>query len=110
MLDDVALTHVNACVAYEANYDRDVEFDSTFSLDFLMSIDGTIPLQWMLNTNATFHVTLSHEWFNMYSNGMLGHVHLADGSMFDIVGVEDVTLPLPSGASLILRHVVGLDA
>ena len=36
---------------------------------------------------------------------MLGHVHLADGSMHDIVGVGDVRLSLPSGASYVLQDV-----
>lgn len=59
----------------------------------------------MLDTEAPFHVTSSREWFGTYASGTLGHVRLADGSTFAIVGAGDVTLSLPSGASLVVRHV-----
>ena len=84
--------------------DEDVTFASVFSPGALMS-DSTFPSQWLLDVDATFHVTSYREWFCSYSSGMLGSVHLTDGSVHDIVGAGDVRLSLPSGASYLLRHV-----
>lgn len=39
----MAMTHVDACVAYETTIDGDVDFASTFTPDVLMYGDGTLP-------------------------------------------------------------------
>ena len=103
--DALALADVGADVAYEATYDGDVMFASSVTPDFVMSFDDTLPSQLLLDAVAMFHVMPCREWFSTYASGMLGRVHLADGSAHDIVGAGDVRLSLPSGASFILRDV-----
>ena len=71
-----------------------------------MSMDGTFSPQWLLDGDATFHVTPCHEWFSSFSSGRLGYVHMVDGSAFDIEGAGDGHLSLPTnGVSFTLRHV-----
>ena len=102
---DAALTDVQegVTVAVYAS-DGDVMFASSVSFAD-MSMDGTFSPQWLLDGDATFHVTPCREWFSSFSSGRLGYVHMADGSVFDIEGARDVHLSLPNGALFTLCHV-----
>ena len=102
LTDADALTVEGADTVSEYMSDGDVTFAS--SPDVLM-LDCVLPSQWLLDADATFHVTSHREWFCSYSSGMLGSVHMTDGSVHKIAGAGDVRLSLPSGASYLLRHV-----
>ena len=56
----------------EYTSDGDVTFASSFSPNVLMSVDCALPLQWLLDADAMFHVTPHCDWFCSYSSGMLG--------------------------------------
>ena len=103
-IDAMDLIDTRADLVSQYTSDGDVTFASVFSPGAVMS-DSTFPSQWLLDVDATFHVTSCREWFCSYSSGMLGSVHLTDGSVHGIAGVGDVRLSLPSGASYLLRHV-----
>ena len=77
---DLIVTRADSVSHYTS--DRDVTFASVFSLGAL-TLD-TLPSQWLLDVDAAFHVTSCREWFCSYSSGMLGSVHLTDGSVHDI--------------------------
>ncbi|KAH7421878.1 hypothetical protein KP509_13G079400 [Ceratopteris richardii] len=62
-------------------------------------------MAWLLDALATFHVTPHREWFCRFSGESRGCVHMSDGMTYDIEGAGDICLMLPSGASLMLRHV-----
>ncbi|KAI5065504.1 hypothetical protein GOP47_0020199, partial [Adiantum capillus-veneris] len=102
---DTALTHVREAftVTVYAS-DGDVTLASSVPLTD-MSMDSTLSLQRLLDSDVAFHVTPHHDWFSTFSSGSFGCVHLADGSAFDIEGAEDVCLSIPSGALYTLQHV-----
>ncbi|MCO5559437.1 hypothetical protein L7F22_013037 [Adiantum nelumboides] len=52
-----ALTTLEADVVYEVTYNSEVILASMCTPEVLMSCDGTLPSQWMLDTNASFHVS-----------------------------------------------------
>ena len=74
-------------------------------LHYFMSWDCTLSTRFLLDEDATFHVRPRRDWFGTFSNGRLGCVQLADGSAYDIEGVGDICMFLPSGALLTLRYV-----
>ncbi|MCO5574605.1 hypothetical protein L7F22_028393 [Adiantum nelumboides] len=55
-LDAIALTSSKADVAYEVTHNGEVVLASMCTPEVLMSCNGTIPLQWMIDTDASFHV------------------------------------------------------
>ena len=61
--------------------------------------------RWLLDTDATFHVTPHRGWFSNFSSGTLGCVHMADGSVYDIEGAGDICMSLPNGALYTIQHV-----
>ena len=85
--------------------DGQVTFLTSIPSDYFQPIDCTLSSRWLLDTDATFHVTSQHDWFSSLSSGRLGCVQMVDGSVYDIEGVGDVCMSLPSGASHMLRHV-----
>ena len=100
---ETALTQVseaNPMAQYAS--DGDVTFASSVPLTHLHRCSLT-PC-WLLDTDATFHVTSHREWFSTFSTGSFGSLHL-HGSVYEIAGAGDVCLSLPSGASFTLRHV-----
>ncbi|MCO5597080.1 hypothetical protein L7F22_051154 [Adiantum nelumboides] len=76
-LDATTLTTSEADVVYEVTHNGEVVLASMCTLEVLMSCDGTLSLQWMLDTDAPFHVSQR----------------------------LDVRMSLPSGALLVLRRV-----
>ena len=86
--------------------DDDVTFASSVPPIYFTSRDGTFSSRMLLDGDAPFHVTSHREWFDIFSSGRYGCVHLdADGSAYAIAGAGDICLLLPSGASFTLCHV-----
>ena len=83
--------------------DGEVTFLLSVPLDYFESC--TLSSHWLLDSDATFHVTLHRDWFSSFSSGRLGCVQMVDSSVYDIEGAGDVCMSLPSGASYTLRHV-----
>ena len=82
--------------------DGDVTFSSSVPPAYF---DGcSLSPRWLLDADATFHITSHLEWFSTFCNARLGCMHL-HGSMYEIAGVGDICLSLPSGALYTLRHV-----
>ncbi|KAH7440286.1 hypothetical protein KP509_04G099800 [Ceratopteris richardii] len=84
--------------------DGDITFSYGSSQDSSCSLDST-HMAWLLDALAIFYVTPHREWFCRFSGESRGCVHMPDGMAYDIEGAGDVCIMLPSGASLILRHV-----
>ncbi|KAH7431300.1 hypothetical protein KP509_08G041500 [Ceratopteris richardii] len=84
--------------------DSDITFFYGSSQDSSCSLDST-HMAWFLDALATFHVTPHREWFCRFSGESRGCVYMSDGMTYDIEGARDVCLMLPSGASLMRRHV-----
>ena len=53
-----ALTVARADTVLEYTSDGDVTFALSYALDDVMHADCALPLQWLLDADATFHVTL----------------------------------------------------
>ena len=65
----------------------------------------TLSSRWLLDSDATFHVTPHRDWFSSFSSGRLGCVQMVDGSVYHIEGAGDVCMSLPNGVSYMLQHV-----
>ncbi|KAH7443087.1 hypothetical protein KP509_02G018600 [Ceratopteris richardii] len=100
--DQVVVSGDSMAVDYAS--DGDITFSYGSSHDSSCSLDST-HMAWLLDALASFHVTPHREWFCRFSGESRGCVHLLDGTSYDIEGAGDICLMLPSGASLILRHV-----
>ena len=85
--------------------DGEVTFLSSVPPYYFQSIDYTLSSCWLLDTDATFHVTPHRDWVNRFSSGRLGCVQMVDGFVYHIEGAGDVCMSLPNGASYMLRHV-----
>ena len=57
----------------------------------ILSIDSPID-SWVLDSDASFHTTPICEVLENYVVGDFGKVHLADGMMLDVVGINDVRI------------------
>ncbi|MCO5607503.1 hypothetical protein L7F22_061699 [Adiantum nelumboides] len=102
----VDLIVVGSDIVFEYTSDSEVIFASCIALDFLTFEDNALPLHWLQDRDATFHVTPYHDWFSSYSSSaMHGSVRLVDGSVHEIAGSGEVRLSLPSDASYLLRDV-----
>ncbi|MCO5578024.1 hypothetical protein L7F22_031862 [Adiantum nelumboides] len=102
------VTRFDGIRQHKRQHRLDAKVLTTLEVDVVYEVihDGEVVLaQWMLDTDALFHVSPRRKYFCSYSRGLLGHVHLTDGSIHEIVGVGDVRMSLPSGALLVLRHV-----
>lgn len=53
--------------------DGDVTLASSTPLAY-MSMDNTLSPHWLLDGDATFHVTPCREWFSRFSSGILSCV------------------------------------
>lgn len=84
---------------FEYTIDSEVTFAFCIAPDFLTSEDSA--LLFLLDRDATFHVTPHRDWFSSYSSS----VRLANGSVHEIAGSGEVRLSLSSGASYLLRDV-----
>ena len=85
--------------------DGQVTFLTSVPSDYFQPIDCTLSSRWLLDTDATFHVTPQHDWFSSFSSRRLGCVQIVDGFVYHIEGAGHVCMSLPSGASHMLRHV-----
>ena len=47
---------------------------------------------WLMDSCATFHVTLNMEWFSNYSAATSGIVRLGNGYECKIVGIEELPI------------------
>ncbi|KAH7365099.1 hypothetical protein KP509_18G008900 [Ceratopteris richardii] len=101
-VDQVVVSGDSMAVDYAS--DGDITFSYGSSHDSSCSLDST-HMAWLLDALASFHVTPHREWFCRFSSESRGCVHMPDGTTYDIEGAGDICLMLPSGASLILRHV-----
>jgi hypothetical protein len=54
-----------------------------------LSVDNPFD-SWVLDSGASFHTTAIHEILENYVSGDFGKVYLADGTMLDVVGIENV--------------------
>ena len=71
---DMVLTQVTkAVLVVDYASDGDVTFASSIPLAY-MSTDGTLSTRWLLDDDATFHVTPCRDWFSTFSSGRLGCV------------------------------------
>ena len=71
---EVALTSIREAVTVaEYASDGDVTFASSVSPAYFDDGCSFSP-RWLLDADATFHVTPQREWFSSFSSGRLGHV------------------------------------
>ncbi|MCO5569582.1 hypothetical protein L7F22_023297 [Adiantum nelumboides] len=78
--------------------------------DLAISIDTSA--KWLLNTDATHHMTLTSSWLRDYKT-LARHVqvYLGDNHCLHAIGLGNLHVTLPSGAAIIIRdiyHIPGL--
>ncbi|MCO5591683.1 hypothetical protein L7F22_045674 [Adiantum nelumboides] len=72
----VDLTVAGSDIVAEYTSDSEVIFASCIALDFLTSEDNALPLHWLLDRDATFHVTPYRDWFSSYSSSAMRGIAL----------------------------------
>ncbi|GKV11817.1 hypothetical protein SLEP1_g23036 [Rubroshorea leprosula] len=60
---------------------------------------------WVVDTAASYHVTLNRDWFSLYKEGDFGYLKMGNRSEAKIVGVGDVWLETNSRSKLHLKNV-----
>ena len=61
----------------------------------LLAVDSPLDY-WVLDSEASFHITPHREIIQNYVAGDFGKVYLADGSALDVMGLGDVRILLPN--------------
>ena len=84
--------------------DQDICFlDSNLPAEILVS--GEVSHSWVLDSDASLHVTPHREWFTSYESGSHGTVSLGDGYECDIVGIGDICMILPNATQFKIEKV-----
>jgi hypothetical protein len=76
-----------------------------------LSVDNPLD-SWVLNSGASFHTTIIRDILKNYATGDFESMYLADGSMLDIVGMNDVRIRVHCNSVWKLqkvRHVSELE-
>ena len=68
-------------------------------------------MDWVIDYEASFHVTLWADFFTSYSQGEFGNVRMGNEDVSKIVGMGDICLETNIGCKLLLidvRHVLDI--
>ena len=60
---------------------------------------------WVVDTAASFHITVCRDFFFSYTSGSFGWVRMENEAKCEIVGMRDVKLETSIGCKLILKDV-----
>ena len=82
----------------------------------IMTDDGCISLatqdsNWLIDSNASFHVTSHSDFFTSYRIGDFGKVRMGNSGVSKIEGIGDIFLETSIGNKLVIkvgRHVVDI--
>ena len=84
--------------------DRVVTFNFCLTPEDLETADRVFSMQWLLDSDAPFHVTSCRDWFSSYASSTHGSVRLQDGTVHAIAGSREVRLsPVLSGMMVVLQ-------
>ena len=61
------------------NCASDVLFASLYDDAFLLTHKVSMPMDWIIDSGALFHVTLHRSWFHDYEASRMGTIKLVDG-------------------------------
>lgn len=78
---------------------------SRFPIELLAKLDHGCYHDWIVDSGASFHVTLHREWLSTYNNGKNGRVHLGNNYACDIVGKGNIKFTYANGSSFVLKNV-----
>ena len=84
---------------------------SSFDDAFILTHERSMPMDWVIDSGASFHVTPHRSWFHDYDASRTGTVRIADGSSMQIHGIGDIHLAMPNSTTFVLhcvRHVPAL--
>ena len=99
---NVKIEEVNAISEAE---EVDILLTSSMDSAHLVATNKGMSNDWILDSGASFHVSINHEWFSNYNAGRTGHVMLGNGLACDIVGVGDVQVHFNNGSTFTLHDV-----
>ena len=71
----------------------------------LMATNQCMSNDWVLDSDASFHVSPNCEWFMNYDAGRIGCVTFGNGIAYGIVGVRDVQVYFKNGSTFTLHDV-----
>ena len=60
---------------------------------------------WLLDSDASFHMTPHREWFTRYEAKPLGIVRLGDSYQCDVIGIGDVVVQFSDGSQFTVQNV-----
>ena len=103
--------HVCAPISATSEELGDVLLASSFDDAFLLTHERSMPMDWVIDSGASFHVTPHRSWFHDYDASRTGTVRIADGRSMQIHGIGDIHLAMPNSTTFVLhrvRHVPAL--
>ena len=100
----VKIEELNSVTQGNAN-DDDVLFSSSLDVHTLLAGDTSNMKSWIIDSGASFHVTLYKECFAKYYGGRQGVVYLGNNYACEIAGIGDVLLMLSDGSGFMLKNV-----
>ena len=65
---------------------------------------------WLMDSCATFHVTLNMEWFSNHSARLSSTIRLGNGQDYKIARTGEVPIQLPNGNTITLHQVKHVPA
>ena len=60
---------------------------------------------WLLDSNASFHLTPHREWIACYEAISLGKVRRGDSHQYDVVGIGDISMHCSDGSHLTMKDI-----
>ncbi|MCO5610866.1 hypothetical protein L7F22_065108 [Adiantum nelumboides] len=99
--NNVKIEELNALTS---DSDKDVFYTGSLSIAFLVASNGSYEQDWIMDSDASFHVTPHREWFSYYE-GRHGIVHSGNNYACEIFGAGDIKMSLPNGSQFTLTNV-----
>ena len=97
--------HVCAPTSATSEELGDVLLASSFDDAFILTHERSMPMDWVIDNGASFHVTPHRSWFHDYDASRTGTVRIADGSSMQIHGIGDIHLAMPNSTTFVLQRV-----
>ena len=97
--------HVCAPTSATSEELGDVLLASSFDDAFILTHERSMPMDWVIDSGASFHVTPHRSWFHDYDASHTGTVRIADGSSMQIHGIGDIHLAMPNSTTFVLQRV-----